>query len=274
MDSTNLQNQISLIKAFDLEAIDIILSEIMRANILWSEEYSEYQSGGWSTAALYNISGDPKEIVIRDGVGIPTTTLTQQMPFTQKFIDKLGFKIMCVRIACLSANSFLWEHVDYSELNQEKRYRLHIPLVTNSSALFVIGGRAIALDPGYLWLLQPVHPHGVCNLYGPKRIHLIIDCYQNDSLDDLINKKRPLPSKIVQLPILDKTVLDQAINYSSKLLELGFSRAAERNLLQLFFRYSMPTGMPYDLVVNLYNLNNRESEASYWKDKKKTMLKS
>ncbi len=272
MFNENLINDISIIKTFKLNEIDIILSEIIRANILWKEEYNEYQSGGWSTAALYNISGDPNDVLIQDGIGIPTTTITRQMPFTQNFIDKLDFKIMYARVARLSANSFLWEHVDYAELNKQKKYRLHIPLVTNPSSLLVIAGQTISLKTGYMWLLEPVKPHGVCNLYGPDRVHLIIDCYESDSLGELINQKQPSQIKMEQLPILEQPVLEEALNCSNKLFELGFFKEAENNLLQLFFKYSMPTGMPYDLIVNLYETHNRQTEASNWKDKKKTML--
>lgn len=272
MSNEDFIDQISYIKTFDLDSISVILAEIMRANILWIEEYNEYQSGGWSTAALYNVSGNPNDVVIQDGTGIPTTALTKLMPYTQKFIDKLGLKIMSVRLARLSANSFLWEHVDYSELDQKKRYRLHIPLTTNSSALFVIAGKTLTLNLGYLWLIEPIKPHGVCNLHGSDRIHIILDCYQNDSLDELIIQKQLSNIKISQLPPLEEPLLSQAINCSTKLLDLGFSKAAENNLLQLFFRYSMPAGMPYDLIVDLYNTNNREKESSYWKDKKKIML--
>lgn len=272
MYSGDLLNQISCIKKFDLETIEILLAEIMRADVTWTEEYNEYQSGGWSTAALYSISGDPNDVVIRDGDGIPTFALGKLMPFTHTFIESLGLKIMYARLARLSENSFLWEHVDYTELDQKKRFRLHIPLVTNSTALLVIAGRALTLKPGYMWLLEPVKPHGVCNLYGPDRIHIIIDCYQNETLDTLMNQKQLSDVKIVQLPALEKPALDEAVGCSKKLLEFGFSSAAENNLLKLFFRYSMPTGKPYDLIVDMYKTGNWESETLYWEQKRRTML--
>lgn len=273
MSNINLIDQISYLKIFKLDTIGAILSEIMHADISWIKEYSEYQSGGWWTTPLYNVSGGPHDVVIQDGKGIPTQTLSKLMPFTKKFIDELGLKIMYVRLARLSANSFLWEHIDYTELNREKRYRLHIPLVTNSSALFVIAGQSLSLVPGYLWLMDPVKPHGVCNLHGPDRIHLIIDCYQSESLNYLITQRQLSNIKFQELPRLEKPFLNQAIYSSLQLLNLGFSKAAENNLLQLFFKYSMRSGMSYDLLIDMYKSCDREKEASFWKEKKKIMLK-
>ena len=181
----DLINQISCVKKIDLVDIEIIYSEIIQANINWIDEYTDYQSGSWSTTSLFNPSGKATDVIICDGKGIPTSELSALMPFTYEFICKLNLNIMFARIAKLSANSFLWEHIDYTELNNEKRYRLHIPLVTNSSALMVISGLALSLQPGYIWLLEPTEPHGVCNYYGPERFHLIIDCYNNNTLNEL-----------------------------------------------------------------------------------------
>jgi len=272
MSDINLQSEISSLKTFDQDTIDSIIAEVLRAKILWIEEYGEYQSGGWSTAAIYNLSGNPNEVVIRDGTGIATSTLITQMPFTKKFIEGLNLNIMYARIARLSANSFLWEHVDYSELNDSKRYRLHIPLTTNRSALFVTGGQALTLDKGGMWLLEPITPHGVCNLYGPERLHLIIDCYENEILSQLMNNRPPQVTVPKQLPLIDDLVLKTSLSHSKKLIELGFMKAAEYNLLKLFFRYTMLPGKSYDLINKMYEDIEEYDKSALWASKKKKML--
>lgn len=119
-----------------------------------------------------NASGNPADVQIGDCTPVETSLLTA-MPQTRAFLRGLGLDYMWVRLAKLGTNSYLWEHRDYTELDQVERYRLHVPVLTNSSALLVTGGSSVLLTSGGIWRLTPTYAHGVCNLLGPERIHLI-----------------------------------------------------------------------------------------------------
>ncbi|MEU0678086.1 aspartyl/asparaginyl beta-hydroxylase domain-containing protein [Streptomyces sp. NPDC006172] len=141
--------------------------------------YGEYQSGGWWTTSLLNHSGGPHDVVIGDGRPQPTSLL-EEMPATARFLAGLGLNCMYVRRARLEPHSYLWEHRDYAELRDTGRHRLHIPLVTNPSAVLVTAAR-VHMAAGALRRLTPSQAHGVCNTTGPDRIHLIADVYADDA---------------------------------------------------------------------------------------------
>src|SRR5205823_348281 len=80
-----LIHQIARLKTFTTESLESVRAEVLRAHVPWIEEYGEYQSGGWWTASLFNNSGDPCDIRIRDGNCVPTSLL-KEMPRTRELI--------------------------------------------------------------------------------------------------------------------------------------------------------------------------------------------
>jgi hypothetical protein len=266
-----LITQVARMKSVASEVTDAIRAEVQRIDPPWTEEYGDYQSGGWRTVSLFNHSGDPADVRIKDGPGAPTTLL-RAMPRTQEFIEGLGLNIMWARLASLGGNSFLWEHVDYNELESIRRHRFHVPLVTNSSARLVIAGRSLNLATGNVWRLAPANPHGVCNFYGPDRIHIIVDCYEDDASRRLLSAVQIDDGDAPTLPRADQFILSKELLHAQQLLQLGFDQSAERHLLRLFFRYWMPPGMPYDLIVKMYLSAGMEDAATSWKGKKKILL--
>lgn len=270
-NTAQLAEQIARIGPIPRAALDSVCAEVLRADTPWVEHYRDYQSGGWWTASLLNDSGDPGDVQIRDGAG-RATTLLRSMPRTQELIEGLGLKIMWVRLAKLTSNSFLWEHVDYRELREAPRYRLHIPLTTNSSARLVIAGRSLNLTVGHVWRLAPVHPHGVCNLYGPDRLHIVIDCYENSALHTLMAQSELRDEEAPLLPTADESTLQRAVREAGALLDLGMPEAAEQTVLRLFFRYSLPAGRPYDLLAELHAERGLAEAAVSWKQRRTALL--
>ncbi|WP_307527741.1 aspartyl/asparaginyl beta-hydroxylase domain-containing protein [Streptomyces umbrinus] len=164
--------------------LDLVLRDLHRAEALGAPTrgvaYGESQSGGWWTTSLMNHSGDPHDVVIGDGCPQPTSLL-EEMPATARFLDSLGLNFMYVRLARLEPHSYLWEHRDYAELSERGRHRLHVPLVTNASAVLVTAGARVHMGAGSLWRLTPSQAHGVCNSTGLDRLHLIADVYADDT---------------------------------------------------------------------------------------------
>ncbi|WP_188827933.1 aspartyl/asparaginyl beta-hydroxylase domain-containing protein [Nocardia camponoti] len=237
----------------------------------WVTEYAQYQSGGWSTVSLMNDTGNPADVRIRD-CHPAETTLLRHMPATRDFLSTLDLRYMWVRLARLGPNSFLWEHRDYEELDAVERYRLHVPLVTNRSAVLVTGGRRICLEPGRIWRLKPTHAHGACNLLGPDRYHLLIDCYADDRLAELMAGEWIDDADVVDLP---RATEDDVLGYARtawSLARLGHVGSAETYLLRLFYVHALAEGQVYDLITSLHESLDDSAAAARWREHRLTRL--
>jgi hypothetical protein len=260
-----------------LQRLDPGLMERLRHEALtvpqdWVVEYGDYQNGGWHTLSLLNDSGNPQDVTIRDCPQPQPTILLKRMRAVQELISDLGVRVMWARLARLDAGAFLWEHRDYGELTTVERHRLHVPLVTNSSAYLVLGGMKVHMSAGRVWRLTPTSPHGVCNRYGPSRVHLIIDCYADDTFRSLNDREVPEPGDAELLPEPESAQIDEMLATATGLAELGYDHAAETALLGLFYQYAMPEGAAYDLISGMYTALRRDDDAMQWQAKKNVML--
>ncbi|MFC5108358.1 aspartyl/asparaginyl beta-hydroxylase domain-containing protein [Kibdelosporangium philippinense] len=245
--------------------------EALTAPSEWVAEYGQYQSGGWWTLSLLNDTGRPTDVTIKDCNPVETTLL-ERMPATRKFLSSLGLRYMWARLARLGPNSFLWEHRDYDELNDSDRHRLHVPLVTNSSAALVTGGARVHLQAGHLWRLTPTHVHGACNLLGPDRLHLILDCYSDEGLARVSANQQLSDADVDWLPAATQAQLDEHLATARSLARLGYERSAEKHLLRLFYQYTLSEGCVYDLIASLYDSLDRATDAAPWRANKTVLL--
>jgi hypothetical protein len=266
-----LAGQIAHLEQIDKARVERLRHEALTAPVPWMAEYGLYQSGGWWTASLMNATGNAADVTIRDCAAQPTELL-DHMPATAELLAGLGLSYMWVRLARLEANAFLWEHRDYRELRQVRRHRLHLPLRTNPSAFLVTGGVKVHLASGGIWRLTPTHAHGVCNLLGPDRIHLIADVYHDDAYRRLAAKASLHHSQIEPLPAAPPNVLKDRMAAARQLASGGFADAAERLLLRLFYCHAMPEGAVYDLIARMYAESGDSQTASRWLSTKNTVL--
>lgn len=269
--SPTLLQQVARLDQLDAGLLERLRHEALTVPREWVAEYGQYQSGGWWTLSLLNDTGIPTDATIKDCDPVETTLL-QRMPATRKFLSSLGLRYMWVRLARLAPNSFLWEHRDYDELSESERHRLHVPLVTNSSAAIVTGGAKVHLYAGHLWRLTPTYLHGACNLLGPDRLHLILDCYENDKLAQVSASEQLSETDVVQLPAATRAQLDEHLATAHSLASLGYEHSAEKHLLRLFYAYALPDGCVYDLIASLYDSLDRLTEAEYWRANKTVLL--
>lgn len=86
-----------------------------------------------------------------------------------------------ILIAKLRAGGKIAAHSDglYSLI---KCNRIHVPLITNSKAIFMIGGEEKALAAGEMWEINNATLHAVNNRSKQDRVHLIIDWIPNDTV--------------------------------------------------------------------------------------------
>ncbi|MEV0035070.1 aspartyl/asparaginyl beta-hydroxylase domain-containing protein [Streptomyces sp. NPDC050804] len=266
-----LAGQIAQLDRLDAVRVEQLRHEALTASAPWKAEYGAYQSGGWWTTSLMNASGDAEDVRIGDCTPRPTALL-EAMPVTAEVLARLGLSYMWVRLARLEANAYLWEHRDYDELAATERHRLHIPLHTNSSAFLVTGGTKVHMTGGRIWRLTPTYAHGVCNLLGPDRIHLIADVYADDAYRQLAERAQLHPSASEPLPVASQAVLSAKLAEARRLADLGYVAAAERLLLRLFYRFALPEGATYDLVAALHTALGDAEAAERWSTAKTKLL--
>lgn len=261
-----LLGQVARLAAVPANVLQRMRHEAVSAPTRGVVEYGDYQSGGWWTAALMNhsASGDPHDTVIGDGRARPTRLL-EAMPVTAAFLHGLGLDYMFVRLARLEPNAFLWEHRDYAELTDRPRHRLHIPLVTNPSAVLVTAGARVHLAAGAVWRLTPSVPHGVCNDLGPERLHVIADVYADGAYAAFAGQPYLDPGDDAALVPLNRADADRHEAAADRLAGLGFVGQAEQLLLRLYYRHALPEGGAYDMVAALHDRLGDHAAARRWR---------
>ncbi|MFD4955796.1 aspartyl/asparaginyl beta-hydroxylase domain-containing protein [Streptomyces sp. NPDC058451] len=266
-------DQVARLVDLEESAIEQMRVEALGAPTRGVVAYGEYQSGGWWTTSLMNHSdsGDPHDVVIGDGRPQPTSLL-KEMPATARFLDSLGLNFMYVRLARLEPHSYLWEHRDYAELRDTGRHRLHVPLVTNPSAVLVTAGARVHMAAGALWRLTPSRAHGVCNTTGPDRLHLIADVYADDAYEALAARPHLRDGDATDLPEMTAAERAGLLEGAGQLAELGFTGAAEQTLLRAFYAYALPEGGAYDLIADLHAARGADADVSRWRAAKAHLL--
>lgn len=266
-----LMSQLSIISKISQTQIEKLILEVMNITDEQTQQYKDYQNGGWDTLTLMGATKDPYDTSIRDCTPVATSLLSK-MHFTKTFLESLNLDYMWVRVAKLNSKAFLWEHVDYTELNKEKHIRLHVPLFTNINARIVLPNNDVFMSKGYIWKLIPTERHAVYNNGNTSRIHLIIDCYDSPEIRKLI-KSEELPFNVVnKLPLIDKKEINNKIERAKEIYELGYKTAAENSLLKIFHFFSTYKGQSYDAVIHMYDKLKEKEESKRWKEKKKMIL--
>lgn len=268
---SDLSMQIAQLDRLEPQVVERLRHEALTAPAPWKAKYGAYQSGGWWTTSLMNVSGNAADVMIGDCTARPTDLL-EHMPATAALLADLGLSYMWVRLARLEGNAFLWEHRDYDELDQTERHRLHIPLHTNSSAFLVTAGTKVHMTAGRIWRLTPTYAHGVCNLLGPDRIHLIADVYADERYRQLAERASLPPSVAQPLPSATQALLADKLTAARQLAALGYIAAAEHLLLRLYYSFALPEGTAYDLIADLHTTLGNSEGRERWESAKSTLL--
>lgn len=120
------------------------------------------------------------------GVNAPTQRMAGWEPLHQAF-EPLAERIanfypgpgrtLNAQLALLMPRGEIPEHVDCGPV-PEATHRVHVPLETHPDALFMVEGKIVALAVGQAYELDNIRPHSVHNRSPRRRIHLIIDYYE------------------------------------------------------------------------------------------------
>jgi aspartyl/asparaginyl beta-hydroxylase len=266
-----LLSQLSRLNVVDNSTLQGMQREVLNIDEGWSRVYSEYHSGGWWTLSLLNKTSKPGDATIEDCVPVETSLLAR-MPVTRAFLRNLGLKYMWVRLAKLEPDAFMWEHRDYQELADVERFRLHVPIITNSQSMTIINYSKIHLDAGYIWKLNPIYRHAAGNFGSEPRVHLLIDCYVNGVLRNLLNSEHLDPSWVIDMSDPSETLLEQVVEICGDLAREGYATLAEHQLLKLYHQWRLEDGRAYDLVSHMYELLGDIGRKELWQRNKAKFL--
>ena len=149
---------------------------------------TRYYEGDWSVLPLRSIGGRADHIY-PDPTAMhkfADTPLLDRCPHVRVALTTFCCELQAVRFLRLKAGSVVKEHSDYNLGYEDGEVRLHIPVVTNPAVEFVLAGKRIVMNPGEVWYHNFNLPHSVANKGDRDRIHLVIDCFLNDWLRELI----------------------------------------------------------------------------------------
>lgn len=268
---SDLIKQISRLSAIEGPTLRALQREVLSIEQEWTRVYCDYHTGGWLTLSLFNSTRKATDTVIEDCDSVETDLL-QALPHTAAFLKGLGFRYMWVRLAKLEPGTFFWEHRDYQELQKAGRFRLHVPVITNESAYLIIDGARIHLPVGHLWKLDPVHRHGACNFGTEARVHLLMDCYSDATLDRCLEDESLDPDWFSTLPTPPASSIADALTAAESLAREGRDESAELSLLKLFHTYHLEEGGSYDLVSRMYTSLGEHDKSVLWQRKKAQFL--
>ncbi|MCJ1239375.1 hypothetical protein MMC14_007371 [Varicellaria rhodocarpa] len=162
------------------------------------------------------------------------------------------------------SDSWLWEHRDYVELDEEKkRLRLHVPLITNPKYIIHFSHFTVFMAPGWIWKLDPTVSHAISNTSIDSRTHLILDCYKNRTLRKMLSSEMLEAEHMQPLPLLDAEERRKLLTQAQNLFTRG-SEKAEAHLLKAFHKFDLGKETSYDLLIDLYREMGFRTRENYW----------
>lgn len=160
----------------------------------WALHFNTHDyRGDWSGAALRSVGGDPLRLYpdLAHHQPYEDTPLLARCPAVRAVLVSLGCPTTAVRFLRLGAEARILEHRD--DLGwDEGEARLHIPVLTSDAVRFVVDGAAVPMATGECWYADLTRPHRVDNDGTGARVHLVVDCVVNDSLQALFARSAAL----------------------------------------------------------------------------------
>ena len=177
-------------------------------NLDFTKVKTKYTKGNdWTAISLYGYGPKITDIlkpgVLKSSVKIDEklqwTTLHEATPLNPvfKILENLPCKYERVRFMKLEAGKVIGKHSDKIDkdlgFDDGQIIRIHVPIRTNDDVVFSLYETSRAKMPhdyrlktGHYYYTDVTRPHAVRNMSEIDRIHLVVDCYANDSLRTLI----------------------------------------------------------------------------------------
>jgi len=154
---------------------------------------TRYYQGDWSVAPFRSIGGRADHIYPDPTAknAFADTPLLARCPYVRHVLASFACPQQAVRFMRLKAGSTIREHRDYQLGYEDGEVRVHIPVVTNPEVEFVLNGARIDMKEGECWYHNFNLPHRVANRGTADRVHLVLDCVNNDWLLEVLVSAEP-----------------------------------------------------------------------------------
>ena len=106
------------------------------------------------------------------------TSVMDVCPYIKEILNSLGVPLLKVRLMSLEPKRLLPEHTD--EFNDDRIFRIHIPIITHKDVLFYVDGKAKHLEEGKMCYANVRKVHKVHNKSNVTRVHLVFDVWVTD----------------------------------------------------------------------------------------------
>ena len=202
-----------LLKELDLEPFTEDLSGVAEFldNIDFLKVKTKYTKGkDWTAISLYGY-GPKVTDILKPGVLKSSVQIDEKLQWTSlmeatniqpvfKILENLPCEFERVRFMKLEAGKIIGKHSDKIDkqigFDDGDIVRIHVPIRTNSDVVFSLfeSPRSkvpyeYSLKTGHYYYTDVTKPHAVRNMSDVDRIHLVVDCYSNDTLRTLISSQ-------------------------------------------------------------------------------------
>jgi len=172
-------------------------------NIPLSLVKTKYNDGNWEAISLRGYSTDPGHI-LKPGVlkteeadnTLQDTTLRSlsEMVAINEILKQIPADFERVRIMRLKAGTKIEKHTDKIDksigFDDGQIVRIHVPIKTNPKVIFSLyegkEKKDFFFETGNYYYADVTKAHEVHNTWDQDRLHLVADCYSNQTIRDLI----------------------------------------------------------------------------------------
>ena len=177
-------------------------------NLDFTKVKTKYTKGNdWTAISLYGY-GPKITDILKPGVLKSSVNIDEQLQWTNlheatplnpvfKILENLPCKYERVRFMKLEAGKVIGKHSDKIDkdlgFDDGQIIRVHVPIRTNYDVVFSLFESSRAkvaheyrLKTGHYYYTDVTKPHAVRNMSDVDRIHLVVDCYANDTLRTMV----------------------------------------------------------------------------------------
>ena len=155
------------------------------------------KKGHWAAISLKGYGSETKAIGKGDVLGTQTENVLQETALYDELnigsiLSIIPAETERVRLMSLKAGTKITKHTDNvdKDIKTGRIIRLHIPVITDKNIIcrsWLSGGLAeLHMKKGECWWLDVSRPHAVINNSKIDRVHLVIDCFNNATLREVI----------------------------------------------------------------------------------------
>ena len=177
-------------------------------NLDFTKVKTKYTKGNdWTAISLYGY-GPKITDILKPGVLKSSVNIDEQLQWTNlheatplnpvfKILENLPCEFERVRFMKLEAGKVIGKHSDKIDkdlgFDDGQIIRVHVPIRTNDDVVFSLFESSRAkvaheyrLKTGHYYYTDVTKPHAVRNMSDVDRIHLVVDCYANDTLRTMV----------------------------------------------------------------------------------------